>query len=120
MVITRMHEISSPLFVTTNLETGVRVSLRHRFFCQYTGFQVGCQKATRFRDYHLNFPPKCAHVTTRGEPLCYPNLIRGRLSFTGVVSITLNFTPYRKECTNEGKTLKSRSPGGHCDSIQWY
>ena len=47
----------------------------------------------------------------RVKPLCYPpaNLIRGKFSFTGVVSVTLNFHPQgRKEngvtCTNEGKS----------------
>ena len=56
----------------------------------------------------------------RVKPLCYPpaNLIRGKLSFTGVVSVTLNFHPQGRnvnDVTNEGK---SRRPGSHCDSIR--
>ena len=40
------------------------------------------------------------------KPLCYPpaNLIRGKLSFTGVVSVTLNFHRNVNDVTNEGKS----------------
>ena len=54
------------------------------------------------------------------KPLCYSpaNLIRGKLSFTGVVSVTLNFHPPRKECRmmllTRGKVEMSEAgrPGG--------
>ena len=50
----------------------------------------------------------------RVKPLCYPpgNLIRGKLSFTGVVSVTLNFHPQGRnvnDVTNEGKAEKSEA-----------
>ena len=43
------------------------------------------------------------------KPLCYPpaKLIGGKLSFTGVVSVTLNFHPQGRnvnDVTNEGKS----------------
>ena len=43
-------------------------------------------------------------------------LLLGKLFFTGVASVTLNFHP-------QGlmrKKLKSQRPGGHCDLIRWY
>ena len=37
------------------------------------------------------------------------------ISFTGVVSVTLNFHPQGRK----GEKLKSRRPGSPCDSIRW-
>ena len=54
---------------------------------------------------HYNLDQRLQRV----KPLCYSpaNLIRGKLSFTGVVSVTLNFHPQGRnvnDVTNEGKS----------------